>query len=253
MSSSSNTPRPSRNRSLPSRFRDGIEDAALSLDFDREPMNENARRRLNDDTINEEVDIMLQRPVRRSRVRNRELDDNDNVRYEPGNADVPRNGNISLQLSTIVENYRNMEDILNWRNEEPNAIQIYEEVSKSGEFVRFYRQQQRYKNYLAARQIEVNNFRESIVFDHYCGKMNDKCIHCGSLFFNLERNCYGKYTICCELGKWNFPHIKKPTALMQELFKGDSERSKLFMKNPRFYNNHLSFASITIDEGQLPY
>jgi hypothetical protein len=249
MSSSSNTPRPSRNRSLPSRFRDGIEDAAISLDFDREPMNENRRRRLNDETINEEEVIILQRPVRRSRVRNREVNVNENIRYEPGIVEGPRNGNISLQLSNIVENYRNIEDIINWRNEEPTPVQIYEEVSKSREFVRNYRQQQQYTNNFAARRFDVNNFRENIIEDHYCGQMKDKCVHCGSLFFYQERNCRGKYIICCEQGKWKFPHIKKPTALMQELFKGDSERSKLFMKNPRFYNNHLSFASITIDEG----
>ena len=248
--SSNSTPRPSRNRSLPSRFRDGIEDAALSLDFDREPMNENSRRRLNNDIANGEDNLILRRPTRPNRVRNTQVNRIEDIRmYEPVNAHIPRDGNISLQLSTIVENYRNMEEILNWRNEEPTVLAIYEEMSKSREFIRYYREQLQYTNHFAARRLNGIIVREEEIIDHYCGEMDNKCVHCGALFFKQERNSKGKYTICCELGKWKLPHVKRPTALMQDLFKGDSERSKIFMKNPRFYNNHLSFASITIDEG----
>jgi hypothetical protein len=100
--SSNSTPRPSRNRSLPSRFRDGIEDAALSLDFDREPMNENARRRLNNIIANGEDNLILRRPTRPNRVRNTQVNRIEDIRmYEPVNAHIPRDGNISLQLSTI--------------------------------------------------------------------------------------------------------------------------------------------------------
>jgi len=80
--------------------------------------------------------------LRKIRVRNREVHVNENIRYELGKAEVTRNGNVSLELSNIVENYRNMEDILNWRNEKPTAIQIYEDVSISREFVKYYHQQQ---------------------------------------------------------------------------------------------------------------
>jgi len=248
--SSSNSNRSSRIRNLPYRYRDGIADVAVSLDFDEQPRNAGRRRRLNDNIANDEDNLILRRPTRRHRVRNREVSGNDDIQmYEPVNVHIPRNENISFQLSTIVDNYRNMEEILNWRNEEPTVMEIYEEMSISREFKRYYREQLQYTNYFAARRLNGNIIREEEIIDHYCGEMSNKCLHCGSLFFKEERNCSGKYTICCELGKWKLPHIKRPTALMQDLFKGDSERSKIFLKNPRFYNNHLSFASITIDEG----
>ena len=65
----------------------------------------------------------------------------------------------------------------------------------------------------------------------------------------MERNTSGVYMNCCIDGTIILPRLNQPTQLMQELFQGISEKSKLFLNSPRYFNTQLSFASITMSEG----
>ena len=98
----------------------------------------------------------------------------------------------------------------------------------------------------------VDNFSEDNVPIHYGGRMDQVCIFCKSKFFNFERNSSGFYTLCCQRGKVKLTNFVPPTDLMQERFQGSTPMSKIFLKNCRMYNNQLSFASITMNEGKLP-
>jgi len=132
---------------------------------------------------------------------------------------------------------------------ESTAVEIFNEISNRRWFVQYYRENNSSRCMYEGRN--AMNFNESNVPEHYCGSMNSVCMHCGARFFNFERNTTGIYTTCCNEGKFILPSMSKPTELMQELFLGMTQKSKLFLKHPRFYNNHLSFASITMDEGKF--
>jgi len=91
---------------------------------------------------------------------------------------------------------------------------------------------------------DVNNFNEYRIENHNCGILNQCCPFCEALLFKIERNTRGVYVTCCNNGSIILPRMTKPTELMQDLFHGVSEKSKLFLKSPRYYNTQLSFASI---------
>ena len=79
--------------------------------------------------------------------------------------------------------------------------------------------------------------------------MNQCCPYCKALFFDNERNTKGLYMDCCQNGTIILPRLEQPTQLMQELFHGVTDRSKFFLNSPRYFNTQLSFASITMTEG----
>ena len=150
-----------------------------------------------------------------------------------------------MQLDTIILNQTRLQ--INMRPVYTD-IELYREIENQRISARNYRDNLNGLHYVNHGR-NASNFHEIIVPEQTCGSMTNKCIHCGAKFFNCERNSAGKYTTCCHEGKVKLPSISVPTALMQELFLGNTTKSKLFLKHPRFYNNHLSFASITMDEG----
>ena len=113
-----------------------------------------------------------------------------------------------------------------------------------------YRQSSNYIFRNIARFNDVVLFNESMNEFYNCGTVNQCCPFCKALFFNCERNSKGVYTICCNNGAVILPRMSKPTKLTQDLLSGYSEKSKLFLKSPRYYNSQLSFASITMKEGK---
>ena len=69
--------------------------------------------------------------------------------------------------------------------------------------------------------------------------------------FNFEINLSGFYSLCYQRGTVKLMNFFPPTDLMQELFQGSTPMSKIFLKSCRVYNNQLSFASITMNEGKF--
>jgi len=225
--------RSQRRRSIPQRYRDNGDDPEVEQRYQQNTFNASSP---------------AQRRVRR-RISD-EFNSDDVVRQgsdvTPFRSEFELSaGDIRLELDRIIAN---------------QAIRVYDNVSIEISAVemfnetvirRMFMQNNRTGNvqYLIARRVDVSIFSELCVSVNYFGGMTNKCLYCRAKFFNAERNSSGEYKNCCFKGKFNLPPMSPPTELMQELFRGDSPQSKLFLKRPRFYNNHLSFASITMNEG----
>jgi hypothetical protein len=239
MNSSELTPnlRSQRRRTIPQRYQDNGHDS-------------------NDDEIIQQISSngRTSSSVRRVRRRISHEFEVDVVQEQRQNEDLQHNAdfsNIREELDRIIANqvvrvYNNNIPI------ERTAAVIYNEVSDRRTFRRIYGSTN-FPYLMVGRRGDVSNFNEqsSNILDNYCGNMNNKCLYCGARFFNPERNTAGDYNNCCFKGKFCLPSMSPPTEFMQELFKGTTRQSKLFLKHPRFYNNHLSFASITMDEGKV--
>jgi hypothetical protein len=152
-------------------------------------------------------------------------------------------------INTMINN--NYPTVNNASFLEPTQQDIYRELSERSEFRALMRQRFSRRSYLIAR------FKDTILFDergveaHSIGNMDSKCIYCYAKFFKWERaSVRGNYSLCCQNGDIRIPQITSPSPYMQELFGGDTVESKLFLKNPRKYNNHLSFASISMNDGK---
>ena len=98
--------------------------------------------------------------------------------------------------------------------------------------------------YLHARNVDVDTLSEINIMKFNGGLMTDICI--------FERYTSGIFNLCCS-GEMKrnvkLSNFVAPTPLMNELFKGSTPQSKFFLKNSRLFNTHLSFASITMNEG----
>lgn len=53
-----------------------------------------------------------------------------------------------------------------------------------------------------------------------------------------------EFSICCQKGKVDLPHLKKPPQLLLSLIQGLDKRSKHFKENIRAYNSMFAFTSI---------
>jgi hypothetical protein len=168
------------------------------------------------------------------------------------------NINLDYNLNDSINELRVNSIIMNQRRREPEIYNLIPELSVEERAIELRRQRQsssNYRNqismsmYLNARVMGVDNFSEDNVPIHYGGRMDQVC---KSKFSNFERNSSGFYSLCCQRGKVKLTNFVPPTDLMQELFQGSTPVSKIFLKNCRMYNNQLSFASITMNEGKLP-
>jgi hypothetical protein len=54
--------------------------------------------------------------------------------------------------------------------------------------------------------------------------------------------------MCCNQGKVRIEPLPKLPPKIEELFKGESEASKLFLRNIRKYNAQFAFGSIQVDD-----
>jgi hypothetical protein len=109
-------------------------------------------------------------------------------------------------------------------------------------------------NEKVARLRDIDSFDESVVAYHDIGNIDDnKCQHCGALYFNGERIENGSYNKCCgtEQHKSRLPPITKPPLYINQLLRNNdhnSEEVARFNKKPRSFNTAVSFASIRQDE-----
>jgi hypothetical protein len=240
-STSEQTPtiRSHRRRSIPQRYQNNGDDSDIAEEIidqiNVRPSVRRVRRRIAQDFENSDI-FPLQ-------------EQNEVQRYQLDAENITELGDIRLELDRIIANqaarvYNN--DLI-----ERSQREIILETANMYNFRRNYRTSD--VQYLSARRGDVSHFIERCnnVSENYCGLMNNSCLYCGAKFFKFERNTTGEYKNCCFKGKFRLPSMSPPTEFMQELFRGNTTQSKLFMKHPRFYNNHLSFASITMDEGNV--
>ena len=76
------------------------------------------------------------------------------------------------------------------------------------------------------------------------GLMTDICIFCKSYFFSSERNTSGIFNLCCNGGNVKLSNFVAPTPLMNELFKGSTPQSKIFLKKSRLFNRVYAQSTI---------
>ena len=188
------------------------------------------------------------------RVRRRVTKVTDRITFRPNidmNINLDNNLNDSIiEINSIITNQRRREPEINNLMPEPTLEERAIELGRQRQSSSNYRNQISMSMYLNARVMGMDNFSEDNVPIHYGGRMDQVCIFCKSKFFNFERNSSGFYSLCCQRGKVKLTNFVPD--LMQELFQGSIPVSKIFLKNCRMYNNQLSFASITTNEGKLP-
>ena len=68
--------------------------------------------------------------------------------------------------------------------------------------------------------------------------MDQKCRHCGALYFRNEVTSRMKYTVCCKEGKINLP-TPPSDAYIEELLQGITSEAKLFLNNSNFINSRV--------------
>jgi hypothetical protein len=92
---------------------------------------------------------------------------------------------------------------------------------------------------------------------HSLGKLDVKCVHCGSLFFKIEqKRALAEFDQCC-----NFGHVKlempKYSKVLLSLLNGNSPEAQNFRKFIRNYNNGFAMASLSakldVPHGNGPY
>jgi hypothetical protein len=97
----------------------------------------------------------------------------------------------------------------------------------------------------------MDTILDNVIDEHYLGSMDQICPHCQARFWSQERTQAGNYTTCCSNGKVKLNPITPPTDLMNELFQGNTSRSKAFLKKSRQFNTKCSFASVSLNEYQF--
>jgi len=78
--------------------------------------------------------------------------------------------------------------------------------------------------------------------NHTLGEMNNVCQYCYATYFESEQNTRRIYTSCCHGGKVNLPNVRS-NQYVQEMFTGNTDRSKHFKNFSRNYNNALAMVS----------
>ncbi|XP_030759183.1 uncharacterized protein LOC115884671 [Sitophilus oryzae] len=80
---------------------------------------------------------------------------------------------------------------------------------------------------------------------HNLGPMDITCLHCGAMFFPIERHAVKgvRSWTCCKGGKIVLPPLRPIPAELIELFTGEGEWSNQFRDKIRFINGLLAMAS----------
>jgi hypothetical protein len=181
-----------------------------------------------------------------------ELETTNTVEIEEIPTTIPH---ISANINTFLQ-HQNESQRRNIRNQlllqTPSSVDVLRESMNRRAFNRFYYRERYVDQRNIARSIDSTLFYERNYTIHNCGSLNHVCIYCKAIFFDIERLTNGAYKRCCEEGTIVLPKFHQPSPTIQDLFDGESEMSKLFLKSPRFYNTQLSFASISMELSHLP-
>ena len=85
---------------------------------------------------------------------------------------------------------------------------------------------------------------------HQLERMVTICPHCNASMWAEERSEGGvstaRFQLCCGLGKYVLPLFQPTPAVIQQLLRDDTQRSKEFKKHVRSYNNALGFTSMGV-------
>lgn len=113
------------------------------------------------------------------------------------------------------------------------------------------RQQYRVARHLAKCLPDNDAFMENDVTVHNCGRMDQECSYCHSLYFKDEKPADGAYKYCCRKGTVLIDHNepnqqKRPfPQYLREIFQNvNHPYYRKFHDNIRTYNSVLAFASI---------
>ena len=105
--------------------------------------------------------------------------------------------------------------------------------------------------YFAARA-RLEDFASSRVWVPVYGKkgvMDQRCPHCGALFFKGEWGTQS-FGLCCRSGKLkHLPKLPKAPAPLSDLYAGLGDAAEHFKQNVRRYNAALAFASFNDSRG----
>ena len=87
---------------------------------------------------------------------------------------------------------------------------------------------------------ELNN-----IIENYIGPMNVKCCHCQAKHFEKEKSKSNQNSFddCCNHGKVELEPLPDFPYELQSLFENTHQKSNIFFKNIRRYNNSFAFAS----------
>ena len=84
---------------------------------------------------------------------------------------------------------------------------------------------------------------------HVLDRMNNKCPHCGVLFWLEEKsggtNANPKFSICCAKGTIVIPHLEPPPQPLLHILNGNDRNCKEFKQNIRGYNTVLAFTCVS--------
>jgi len=104
-----------------------------------------------------------------------------------------------------------------------------------------------------ARTCTIDNFKSNIMFYGVdIGPLGNNgvncCKYCGARYWIGELNTRKQFNRCCSQNRIRLPQITPPSALMTELFVGDTPASKAFLKRARAFNSKLAFASVKCEK-----
>ena len=106
------------------------------------------------------------------------------------------------------------------------------------------------KDGLRSQEILNGSFKVPLLekTDDAIGSMSNECIHCGALKFQRETS-----TTCCSDGKFHLEPFPKPTSYINDLWQGNSQKSKLFRENSRIINNAVCITSLKTSERRVGF
>ncbi|KAL4422774.1 hypothetical protein ABPG75_008971 [Micractinium tetrahymenae] len=94
---------------------------------------------------------------------------------------------------------------------------------------------------------------EPLTAQHYLGRMDRVCGHCGALHFVQERvknssRQNPRFGSCCMHGQVSLPALQEPPQALRDLLSHDVARAKQFRQQIRAYNCSLQLASSTLKD-----
>ena len=93
----------------------------------------------------------------------------------------------------------------------------------------------------------LQNIIEKKTQEHYCGKMNYVCPHCGAKLYKAEvGEGSNKWEICCKKGKIKLKQNLAPPLELKKLFTGSSELSKFFQHHIQRLNSAMALSCSTL-------